>query len=217
MQYDKYGNVVILPQFSRPALQITVEDGGREINIITAHLKSKLLTFRGNFSTRDETLRAQTAFFALMRRTAEATSLRSHVTELLTEDRNVVLLGDFNDGPESATTQILYGSPGSQPDDPEDAVHASGAFQRADNSDPQRLFNVTNLVPESIRWTRKHNGQNELLDHILASDGMMPRKDGLRQVPAMSILNGETPNMVGAHPKKERVAPDHAPVTAVFV
>ena len=76
---------------------------------------------------------------------------------------------------------------------------------------------MTKLVPLEARWTRRFNGQNELLDHILASEGLMPRVDRLRQVPAMSILNNDIPNMIGAHPIDERVIPDHAPVTAVFV
>ena len=38
----------------------------------------------------------------------------------------MILLGDFNDGPEAATTQILYGAPGSQPRGPEDATNVAG-------------------------------------------------------------------------------------------
>jgi predicted extracellular nuclease len=129
----------------------------------------------------------------------------------------VIVLGDLNDGPEAATTQVLYGPPGSQPRGPEDATLASGAFQRADAPDPRRLFNVTKLVPEHLRWSRRHNGQNELLDHILASQGLMPRVGGLRQVPAGTILNDDTPNMFGPHPTAGGVIPDHAPVTATFV
>ena len=188
-----------------------------KIDLITAHLKSKLLTFRDAFSTADETLRARTAFFALERRAAEATTLRERVTDLLAAGRNVVVLGDLNDGPESATTQILYGPPGSQLRIPEDAELASSAFQRADNGDLRRLFNVTKLVPEDVRWTRRHNGQNELLDHILCSEGLMPRANGLRRAPAMSIMNEDAPNMVGPHPTQGGVVPDHAPVTATFV
>ncbi len=215
--FDNNGNVVVVPQLSRPALQITVAHGGTELDVVNAHLKSKLLTFGGNFSTSDETLRAHTAYFALERRAAEVTSLREHVTGRLAAGRNVVVLGDLNDGPEAATTQILYGPPGSQPRGPEDATHATGAFQLADASDGRRLFNVVKLVPESIRWSRKHNGQNELLDHILTSAGLMPRVNGLRQVPTLSILNEDTPNMIGAHPTAGGVVPDHAPVTATFV
>lgn len=58
---------------------------------------------------------------------------------------------------------------------------------------------------------------NELLDHILTSQGLMPRLNGLRQVPTMSILNEDTPNMIGSHPIVSGVVPDHAPVTATFV
>ena len=216
-RFDDNGNIEVVPQFSRPAFQITVAHNGDEIDVITAHLKSKLLTYRGNFSTSDETLRADTAYFALQRRAAEATSLRKRVTTLLTAGRHVVVLGDLNDGPEAATTQILYGPPGSQPRGPDDATHAGGAFQRADANDGQRLFNVPKLVREDIRWSRRHNGQNELLDHILTSEKLMPRVNGLRQVPTMTILNDDTPNMIGPHPTVGGVVPDHAPVTATFL
>ena len=123
---------------------------------------------------------------------------------------------NFNDGPEAATTQILYGPPGSQPRGPEDATNVAGGFQRPDASDGQRLFNVVKLVRETLRWSRQHNGQKELLDHILTSQGLMPRMNGLRQVPGMSILNEDTPNLVGSHPRVSGVVPDHAPVTATF-
>lgn len=215
--FDSNGAVGIVPKFPRPALHITIAHEGREIDVVTAHLKSKLLTFGRNFATTNETLRAQTAYFALERRTAEAASLREHITSLLSVDREVVVLGDFNDGPEAATTQILYGPPGSQPRGADDATHASGAFQRADAADGQRLFNVTKLVPEDIRWSRRYNGQNELLDHILISNGLMPRRNDLRQVPTMSILNEDTPNMIGPHPIVGGMVPDHAPVTATLV
>lgn len=215
--FDNAGNIKSVPNFPRPALMITVSHNGKPIDIITTHLKSKLLSFRGNFSTTDETLRAQTAYFALERRAAEATTLREKVTSLLKNGRSVILLGDFNDGPEAATTEILYGPPGSQPRGPEDATHVAGAFQRGDTQDKQRLFNVTKFVPEEKRWSRRHNGQNELLDHILASEGLMPRVNGLRQVPTVSIINDDTPNLIGAHPTQGGVVPDHAPVTAAFV
>jgi len=129
----------------------------------------------------------------------------------------VVVLGDLNDGPEAATTQILYGPPGSQPRGPEDAAEQSGAFQRADDDDRQRLFNVTKLVPEANRWSRKNEGQKELIDHILISEKLMPRVNGLRRVPTMSIRNMDTPDLTSPDPSKNGVRPDHAPVTATFV
>ena len=52
--FDSNGAVKVVPQFSRPAFQITVAHNGEEIDVVTAHLKSKLLTFGGNFSTTNE-------------------------------------------------------------------------------------------------------------------------------------------------------------------
>lgn len=86
-------------------------------DIITAHLKSKLLIFPRpdgrSFAPRNEEERAQAAGVALMRRTAEAVTLRIRVNSLLEgNDRNpLLLLGDFNDVPEAQTSLILNGPP----------------------------------------------------------------------------------------------------------
>ena len=158
------------------------------------------------------------AIAGLTRRAAESTTLREISTQLLANEQNIILLGDFNDGPQAATTEALYGPPGSQPRGPDDSTRAFGAFQRKDKGDTQRLFNITNLVPAEIRWTREHKGKKEMLDYILVSEGLMPRdRDGLRQVPKMSILNEDVPNLVSSNPNVGGIVPDHAPVTATFV
>ena len=89
----------------------------------------------------------------------------------------------------------------------------------------RELFNETNyrakdrdkeLVFREIYWG---NGisQKELLDHILASETLMPSgPKGSRSVPAMSIYNSESPNLIGEYPVAGDVVPDHAPVMAVF-
>jgi endonuclease/exonuclease/phosphatase family metal-dependent hydrolase len=214
-EIDSTGAVAAVPQLSRPALQITIKHGGAEVDLINLHLKSKLLTFPGGaFSTKDESLRASVAHFALQRRSAEATTVREHITDLLKAKRHVIALGDLNDGPHAATTEILYGPPGSQPRGPEDATNANGAFQREDTADAARVFNVAMLVPTAQRWTRKHEGQPELLDQVLVSGGLMPRKGGLRLVPAVEIDNGDAPNRAGDETVvDDGVVPDHAPVT----
>lgn len=51
----------------------------------------------------------------------------------------------------------------------------------------------------------------------MVSEELMPRVNGLRQVPVVTILNEVIPNLIGAHPIADGVVPDHAPVTAVFV
>lgn len=62
-----------------------------------------------------------------------------------------------------------------------------------------------------------HQGMKELLDHILASQDLMPRvgTGELRMVPTIEIRNTDAPNL-GEQPRTDGVVPDHAPVTAMF-
>ena len=83
----------------RPALHVHVRLGV-DIEIITTHFKSKLLTFPGvRFSPHDEAERGRFAAYALYDRSAEATTVRAAATALLTShpQRAVVVLGDLND------------------------------------------------------------------------------------------------------------------------
>jgi hypothetical protein len=85
--FDKDEHVIASPSLSRPPLAVTVEHDGKTITLIVAHLKSKLQTFpNGQFSTKDEDLRAGVAFFDLGRRAAEAATIRGHVTAVLKQD-----------------------------------------------------------------------------------------------------------------------------------
>lgn len=103
----------------RGALAVTVTtDAGVPVRLITAHLKSKLLTYPGGrFFPHNEDERARYAAYALARHGAEAAALRVALTNALGghgEDRAVTCTGDLNDTPQAATTQLLYGSPGSE-------------------------------------------------------------------------------------------------------
>ena len=61
----------------RGALRVRVRADGRDVDLLTCHLKSKLLTFPGpRFSPHDEDERARFASYALFRRSAEATTVR---------------------------------------------------------------------------------------------------------------------------------------------
>jgi hypothetical protein len=68
----------------RGVLAVTVEQGGSDVRLVTAHLKSKLLTFPGGrFQTNDEDERARFGAYALYRRTAEAATVRVAVSGML--------------------------------------------------------------------------------------------------------------------------------------
>jgi len=141
VQVDDDGGT--LDEMGRGALRVTAD--GRDVDLITAHLKSKLLTFPGErFEPRDEDERARFAGYALYRRASEAVTLRAYANGLLEgegRERAVIVLGDLNDEPSAATTQILLGPPGSE-------IRTPG-FDRDDEGDGWRLWNLARRIPRS--------------------------------------------------------------------
>lgn len=175
---------------------------GGSIDVISVHLKSKLLSFPGGrFSPRDEDERTRCAVYALHRRAAEAAGIRSYVTGLLTHDPGaaVVVAGDLNDEPGAATTQILHGPPGSEV--------GTGGFDRPDAGDSQRLWNTAGLIEEFERWSRVYRGRRDLIDHVLVSHTLIGAVD--------RVSTADTdPASIDDEPGTRRNAPasDHRPV-----
>jgi endonuclease/exonuclease/phosphatase family metal-dependent hydrolase len=213
------GEVAPITRMGRGALRVRVTKEGRAFDLITAHLKSKLLSFPrpgfSSFSPRDENERAQVGGIALMRRMAEALTLRVRANSMLDSLVRVPLaiLGDFNDVPEAQTTLLLNGPPGSE-------IGTAG-FHRQDQGDAARLFNVAPAIPAERRYSRIHHGRGELLDQIFASQEFFPlgpdnrrrlpvadsRVDFVASLPSVSDNPGD---------RADAVAPDHAPVSALF-
>jgi endonuclease/exonuclease/phosphatase family metal-dependent hydrolase len=195
----------------RPALVAAVTTpGGTRIDLITCHLKSKLLTFPGgSFTTRDEDLRARVAAYALFRRAAEAATVRATATALLGgegQQRAVLVLGDLNDTPEAATTQLLSGPPGSEIGTP--------GYDHPDQGDGQRLWNLAaRILPLEQRYSRIYRGGKELIDHILGSH-LVTHHVGDGDVTA----GGPAPASVGDDPEARRNTPasDHRPLVATI-
>jgi hypothetical protein len=81
------GESMPINRMGRGALRIRVTKNELTADLITAHLKSKLLTFPrpggSSFAPRDEEERAQVAGIALMRRMAEAVTLRIRANAFL--------------------------------------------------------------------------------------------------------------------------------------
>ena len=191
-------------EMGRGALQVRIEPGGTPVDLITAHLKSKLLSYPdGRFSPRNEDERARYAGYALHLRAAEAITLRHEATTLLDgqgQERALVVLGDLNDEPLAATTQILLGPPGSE--------FETGGFATPDKGDGQRLWNIAPKLPEGRDFSRVFNGRPELIDHILIS-----HKLAMRLVAADTGVT-DLPSITG--PRAATDGSDHAPVYARF-
>ncbi|PWK64190.1 endonuclease/exonuclease/phosphatase family protein [Streptomyces sp. CG 926] len=180
---------------------------GHTMGVAVCHLKSKLLTFPGNrHSTDDEQLRARYAAYALYRRAAEAVTMRFVADQLLQGDgrrHEVIVMGDLNDEFKAATTQILYGPPGSQ--------IGTGGFPDTDLGDPRRLWNLAPRILEQGGFSRVFDGQKELIDHILVSQALLPRLERVFTGPE------RLPTVDGAHPAAPHDSPsDHAPVLAAL-
>jgi endonuclease/exonuclease/phosphatase family metal-dependent hydrolase len=213
------GGTVPITRMSRGGLRVRVTKQGFTVEVMTAHLKSKLLSFPrpggSSFQPRDENERAQVGGIALMKRTAEAVALRIHSNSLLEGNPQtpLVLLGDFNDVPEAQTSLLLAGPPGSE-------IGTSG-FNQADQGDDTRLFNLASAIVEARRFSRIHRSRGELLDQIFASEELFPRgPDNKRLLPVVDShidFEDQLPS-VGENPgeRASEVAPDHAPVTATF-
>ena len=211
---DGAGKLVEVTRMGRGALRIQVSPtAGFAVQLIATHLKSKLLTFPGGrVSPKNEDERARVGGIALLKRAAEAVALRVRADQLIEANstERLLLLGDLNDVPEAATTQILQGPPGSELGTP--------AFERRDAGDDARLFNLAPLLPEGHRYSRMFRGQGERNDHIFASQEFFPGQP--RRLPVVDS-HVDLPQVAGSidenfNARRGQPGSDHAPVTAIF-
>jgi endonuclease/exonuclease/phosphatase family metal-dependent hydrolase len=208
----------------RGALKVEVEpQAGITVRLITVHLKSKLLTFPRegggtSFQPKDENERALGAGIALMRRGAEAVTVRTFINgEMATGPAvHTIVLGDFNDEPLAATSQICLGP-------------ADRDIKSPDQGDPVRLYNLVdsiplrgvttkNFLPETERFSRIYEGRGELIDHIMVNKAFILAGENFVVTEVRSFVNLIAGQSVTNNPNERAtsVAPDHAPVLARF-
>src|SRR5215472_15972996 len=207
----------------RGALAVTyTRADGLTVHALTAHLKSKLLSFpspdpgQSRFDTHDEGERARFGLYALDQRAAEAATVRAWATGQLQgqgQQRYVLVCGDLNDTPQAATTQLLLGPPGSQ--------LGTGGFTQPDAGDGNRLWNLAPEMPAgdpvtgagAANWSRINNGVKELIDQILVSHLLVHALDSTESLPmdGMVSATADPASLAGM------TAPsDHRPVIARF-
>lgn len=230
-QVSNWASKPPIKEMGRGALKIEVEPvPGMRVRLITVHLKSKLISYPTTgsgtrFNPKDENERTIGEGLALLRRTAEAATVRMYLNTLVESDRktHTIVLGDLNDEPRAATSQLLMG--------PEDADVTSD-----DKNDKVRLYNLIDSIPrqgdetndkwflpEAERFSRIYKGQYELIDHILVSKGLLGATADLRQdrwqvTEVRSLVDSIRGESIGDNPV-ERVGknrPDHAPIYVRF-
>ncbi len=198
-----------LTAMGRGALHVRVTAGDQAVDVVSLHLKSKLITYPGGrFTPRDEAERARYAAYGLYRRAAEAVAVRGFADDLIADDgdsRHVIVAGDFNDVPEAATTQIIQGPAGSEIGTPGE--------DRPDQGDAYRFFNLAPLISEELRFSRVYRGRGELIDHLFVTNAT-------RQVvtEATTLTGGEPLASITDTPTTRRDSPysDHALVVATL-
>lgn len=194
---------------ARAALHAQVETDLGVVHVVTCHLKSKLLTFPGGrFTPRDEYERTRFGAYALFRRTAEAAGIRDAATAILAagdEDTRLIVCGDLNDTADAQTTQLLSGPPGSE-------IGTAG-YDRPDDGDRQRLWNLAARIPAEQRFSRIYRGRGELIDHILVSRALV---DHITDGAVTTNAAGHTASIDDDPTRRRNThASDHRPVLAV--
>lgn len=198
-----------ITQLGRGAVAITGTTAtGVPVRALTVHLKSKLLSFPdGQFDTHDEDERARYGVYALGRRAAEAAAVRAWATASLAgswADQPLLVCGDLNDTPDAATTQLLFGPPGSQ--------IGSAGFAHPDAGDRQRLWDVGYKMAAPNNYSRITEGRRELIDHVLVSHTLVRTLVEASTVPIDLPHIGSRPHIT---PRADAPS-DHRPVLAHF-
>lgn len=155
-------------KFERPPLLATLRmKHGQRVHVLTAHLKSKRPKFlqdaHGNPTEDrdDDKVTARATLRSLMMRGAEAAALRCTIVDLLHRTRDpLILMGDFNDGPHSVTTQLMAATG--------EVAYDKGARDTA-------LFNAYEVQGEmalkrDVAYSHIHQGFPEVLDQIFVSE-----------------------------------------------
>jgi predicted extracellular nuclease len=160
-------------KFERPPLLATLRmKHGQVIHVLTAHLKSKRPKFLQDANghpledREDEKTTALATLRSLMMRGAEAAAMRHIVIDVLKRTHEpLIVMGDFNDGPHSVTTQIIAAT--------NEVAYDKGARDTA-------LWNAYEVQGEmalkrDVAYSHVHQGFPEVLDQILVSEEFLPR------------------------------------------
>jgi endonuclease/exonuclease/phosphatase family metal-dependent hydrolase len=155
-------------QFQRPVLRATLDVDGLELVVYVAHLKSKGPLIREGEDGDDPFVASLGQARATIVRAAEAAALRHLIlADLKASKKPVVVLGDLNDTPDSASTQTVRGPT---------------PHKDMDRDEKKALWDVVLYSSFRIAFERSptihthiHDGERDILDHILVSEEFYSR------------------------------------------
>ena len=196
-------------RFERPPLVATLRmKHGQTLNVLTAHLKSKRPKFLQDAQGHptedrdDRKVMALASLRSLVMRGAEAMALRCLVIDLLHRTNiPLVVLGDFNDTPDSVTTQLICAT-------------TEIAYDRSARD--VALFNAYDLqgdaaLKKDVAYSHIHQGSPSVLDQILVSEEFMATgRNSVGDVRRVDYFNDHL------HEGRDRTRSDHGFVRALL-
>lgn len=151
--------------FSRPLLRAQLKANGHTVTLFVCHLKSKRPDFLDGEDGDDPSVRAIAELRSLIRRGAEAAALRRMLIDVGYRTRApMMVLGDFNDTLQSATTQLVAATSWKRMDRPLRDVMLFDAYE----------IQIERKGRRDVTFTHVHQGAPETIDHILVSEEFLP-------------------------------------------
>ncbi len=192
-------------RWERPVLYVVIDPGNqRTLHVMVVHLKSKIASNVTGQKVDDYTWRSASAwaegsFISSMKRVGQALQVRMKIDDIFDtrgEESLIAICGDFNSGSDDVPVQAICG-PVEETGNP---LHA-----------PRVMVPCERNIPESSRYSLVHLGKGEMLDHIIASRGL------LQYFRHAEIHNEALPDESGAFRMDTKFPEsDHAPVVAEF-
>ena len=150
-----------IKQFSRSILKVELENKHStttpDITVFACHLKSKLPSQTQGFASQYQT--AIGSAMSTVRRTAEAAALRMMLIDHMRHnDQPTVVIGDFNDDPQSNTLSIVTDQP-----------TMTAASRGVDSGLYSALYLQQLQSFRNVYYTYDHQHHRDVLDHILVS------------------------------------------------
>lgn len=183
--------VVVVPEigevrtFSRPVLRARLPLPGlaQPLTLINVHLKSKRPEFVAGEDRDDPPAEARAQLRSLLIRAAEAAAVRHLVVAATRANRApLIVAGDFNDGPDAVTTQIIADTSWKPDERAQRDVMLFNALDIERRLDPGPAAMTA--------YTVLHAGVPERIDHVLLSEEFVPQsRFALGRVTGVEILN----------------------------
>jgi endonuclease/exonuclease/phosphatase family metal-dependent hydrolase len=189
--------------WERPILHAKIKlDAARSINVINLHLKSKLPTTISGQVDRDvwntSSAWAEGFFISSMKRVGQAVETRMLIDDLLDKDAQamIVVCGDFNADSDDVPVEAIRG----------DIENTNNPLLARRVMVPCEM-----TIPESSRFSLKHLGRGNMLDHLLVSRNLLAFYRGAEI--HNELLHDES---IAFATDQKFPESDHAPVIAEF-